>query len=401
MSRRNQSEEKIVLNSAVRPEPYSPLYRLSAVEFTRVWEQLTKTGLRYALNACVDTTWFDVIDLTDNAEHEWLGLALRWIDPNSVGANMRDRYHYNEWNNLLNNTINTFTMFLMQYAVDNHHRSITSLLAAPCSVMMHGIIKLTLERLFDARNPDAYNYERIDILLNDRRRDSLAFSMSHACFSVGRSICKFTNACWGIGTEYDTPLCHYFRTVLFLLLAIVKQITGVQNYCVQRNLLLTTTPTLTDVEFRIVEFDFILSRFETRDDSSDDDVKEEEEDEEEEEEEEEEVHYNQDGDDDVYTITHNADGTITTYFPPQFTLITSYVAEGMVLAERDHIELLVDILIQRLDQDQLGRTAQRVSQQIREVTGQQHNVQPAVTDPCRFFNPNGSFSSGSEGEEEM
>ena len=73
----------------------------------------------------------------------------------------------------------------------------------------------------------------------------------------------------------------------------------------------------------------------------------------------------------------------------------------MVLAERDHIELLVDILIQRLDQDQLGRTAQRVSQQIREVTGQQHNVQPAVTEPSRFFNPNGSFSSGSEGEEEM
>ena len=365
-------------------------------------EPTYEDGTRYALNAFVDTTWFDVIDLTDNAEHVRLGLALRWIELNSVGANERDRYHFHEWNNLMNNTINTFTMFLMQYAVNTHHRSIKSLLAAPCSVMMHGVIKLTLERLFDARNPDALSYERIDILLNDHRRDSLWFSMSHACFSVGSAITRFTNACWGIGTVYDTHLCHYFRTVLFLLLAIVKHITGVQNYCVHRNLELTTTGTLTIVEFRVVEFDFTIRRLETREDSSDDDVKEEVEEEEEEEEEEDEVvHYNHDGDDDVYTITHNADGTITTYFPPQFTLITSYVAEGMVLAERDHIELLVEILIQRLDQDQLGRTAQRVSQQIREVTGQQHNVQPAVTEPSRFFNPTDSFSSCSEGEDEM
>ena len=92
MSRRNQSEEKIVLNSAVKPEQYSPFYRLSSVEFTKVWDKLTKTGERYAANAFVDTTWFDVIDLTDNADHERLGLALRWIEMNSVGANERDRY---------------------------------------------------------------------------------------------------------------------------------------------------------------------------------------------------------------------------------------------------------------------------------------------------------------------
>ena len=165
MSRRNQSEEKIVLNSAVKPEQYSPFYRLSSVEFTKVWDKLTKTGERYAANAFVDTTWFDVIDLTDNADHERLGVALRWIEMNSVGANERDRYRSHEWNNLMNNTINTFTMYLMQYAVNMHHRSIRSLLAAPCSVMMHNIIKLTLERLFDARNPDAHSYERIDTLL--------------------------------------------------------------------------------------------------------------------------------------------------------------------------------------------------------------------------------------------
>ena len=91
--------------------------------------------------------------------------------------------------------------------------------------------------------------------------------------------------------------------------------------------------------------------------------------------------------------------------------------EGRFLAERDQIELLVEILILQLDQVQLGRTAQRVSQQIREVTGQQHNVQTAVMEPSGeaqveevanvvrprprpFFNTT-SFSSCSEGEDEM
>ena len=390
-----QSEEKIVLNSAVRPESYSPLYRLSAVEFTRVWDQLTKTGLRYALNASVDTDWFDVIDLTDNAEHEWLGLALRWIDLNSVGANLRDRYHYNEWNNLLNNTINTFTMFLMQYAVDNHHRSITSLLAAPCSVMMHGIIKLTLERLFDARNPDAYNYERIDILLNDRRRDSLAFSMSHACFSVGRSICKFTNACWGIGTEYDTPLCHYFRTVLFLFLAIVKHITGVQNYFVQSNLELTTTDTLTNVEFRVVEFDFAIRRWDEREDSSDDEMKEERE---EEEVVEEEDDYESSDDDTTFTITLAADGTTMMDRPEGFTRITQITERGRDLTESEQLEELVLHVVPFLDLNQMERLASGVARHVSELREQavvraQHN--------SNFFNPTDRFSSGSEGEEEM
>jgi hypothetical protein len=100
----------------------------------------------------------------------------------------------------------------------------------------------------------------------------------------------------------------------------------------------------------------------------------------------------------VYTITHNADGTTTTYRPLQYTRITSIVDEGRVLAERDQIEVVVEILIQQLDQVQLGRIAQRVSHQIRELTGQQQTVQPAVTE-SNFFNTR-SFSSGSEGEEE-
>ena len=59
MSRRNQSEEKIVLNSAVRPEPYSPLYRLSAVEFTRVWEQ------HYRSATPTTSTWFIPLNYVD------------------------------------------------------------------------------------------------------------------------------------------------------------------------------------------------------------------------------------------------------------------------------------------------------------------------------------------------
>ena len=120
-----------------------------------------------------------------------------------------------------------------------------------------------------------------------------------------------------------------------------------------------------------------------------------------EEEEEEEEDYDHNGDDSTYTITHNADGTTTTYRPLQYTRITSIVDEGRVLAERDQIEIVVEILILQLDQVQLGRIAQRVSQQIRELTGQQQTVQPAATESnfSNFFDTR-SFSSGSEGEEE-
>jgi hypothetical protein len=105
-------------------------------------------------------------------------------------------------------------------------------------------------------------------------------------------------------------------------------------------------------------------------------------------------------DDRTFTITFDADGTTTTYRPLEFTCITQVVDEGRVVAKRDQMEGLVEVLIPLLDLVQLGRIAQLVSHQIRELTGQQHTVQPAVTKPSSFFNTV-SFSSGSEGEEEM
>ena len=394
MSDTKQSEEKIVLNDDVKPERFSPFYRLSFAEFIKVWNWLTKTGERYAANAYVDRNWFDVIELIDNADHERLGVALRWLDIDSVGANARDRYRSQEWNNLMNNSINTFTMFLAQHAANTRKRNIKHLLEAPCSVMIHDIIKLTLERLFDAQIPDAHNYESVDILLDDERRDSLWFSMSHACFSVGSAMTRFTNACWGIGTQYDTHLCHYFRTVLFLFLAIVKHITGVQNYFVQSNLELTTTDTLTNVEFRVVEFDFIIRRWDEREDSSDDEMKEEREEEEIVEEEED---YESSDDDTTFTITLAADGTTMMDRPEGFTRITQITERGRDLTESEQLEELVLHVVPFLDLNQMERLASGVARHVSELREQavvraQHN--------SNFFNTT-SFSSGSEGEEEM
>ena len=192
-------------------------------------------------------------------------------------------------------------------------------------------------------------------------------------------------------------MCHYFRSILFHFLAVLKLITRVQQYFVWVNLDMITDTSTAGVEFRIVEIDFTINPYiADHDDSSDDDMKGEVE--EVDQEEEEEVEYDHDDDDSTYTITHDADGTTTTYRPLQYTRITSIVDEGRVLAERDQIEVVVEILIQQLDLVQLGRIAQRVSHQIRELTGQQQTVQPAVTE-SNFFNTR-SFSSGSEGEEE-
>ena len=69
MSRRNQREEKIVLNDDVNPERHSPFYKLSFADFIKVWNKVTKTGERYAENAYVDRNWFDVVELTDNPDH--------------------------------------------------------------------------------------------------------------------------------------------------------------------------------------------------------------------------------------------------------------------------------------------------------------------------------------------
>ena len=193
-------------------------------------------------------------------------------------------------------------------------------------------------------------------------------------------------------SEYDTHMCHYFRTILFHFLAVLKLITRVQQYFVWTNLDMITE-TSADVQYRIVEIDFIINpRVSDHIESSDDDMKgEEEEVDEEEEEEEEEEEYDH-GDDNTYTITHNADGTTTTYRPLQYTRITSIVDEGRVLAERDQIEVVVEILIQQLDQVQLH------GENSPACVRQQQTAQPAVTE-SNFFNTR-SFSSGSEGEEE-
>ena len=147
--------------------------------------------------------------------------------------------------------------------------------------------------------------------------------MSHACFTCVPNIVRNPNICWKRRSEYDTHMCHYFRTILFHFLAVLKLITRVQQYFVLANLDMITE-TSADVQYRIVEIDFTINpHVSDHIESSDDDMKgEEEEVDEEEEEEEEEEEYDHHGDDNTYTITHNADGTTTTY--PATTSVHSY-----------------------------------------------------------------------------
>ena len=132
---------------------------------------------------------------------------------------------------------------------------------------------------------------------------------------------------------------------------------------------------------------------------------------EEEEEEEEEV-VNYEGNDDLtFTITHTDYHTIETDRPQGFSRITQVVESGRILTEDEQMEELVTILIPLLPLDRLVRVAERVQQE-REHRAQQTVMEPSgeaqVEEvatvvrprPRSFFNTT-SFSSGSEGEEEM
>ena len=388
MNTYDQREEKIILKDDIQDEVGSPFYDLSLVEFNNTWRKVTKRGDRYAEEHGTGEEWFE--DNFPDSDHDRLGLSLRIINMDvDIGLTCVI---------CIATRSGTFILQLRQYAA-NKHRSVARLLQKPNLDMIHAVITKTLSTLFDTDEPDVLSHDSIDAHLERPDLDNLANSMSHACFTCVPNIVRNPNICWIRRSEYDTHMCHYFRTILFHFLAVLKLITRVQQYFVWANLVMITE-TSADVQYRIVEIDFIINpRVSDHIESSDDDMKgEEEEVDEEEEEEEEEEEYDHHGDDNTYTITHNADGTTTTYRPLQYTRITSIVDEGRVLAERDQIEVVVEILIQQLDQVQLGRIAQRVSHQIRELTGQQQTVQPAVTE-SNFFNTR-SFSSGSEGEEE-
>ena len=84
--------------------------------------------------------------------------------------------------------------------------------------------------------------------------------------------------------------------------------------------------------------------------------------------------------------------------PAGFSRITQVVGNDRVLTEDEQMEELVTILIPLLPLDRLVRVAERVQQE-REQRVQLLANQVGLN--TNFFGPAGSFSSGSEGEEEM
>ena len=244
-------------------------------------------------------------------------------------------------------------------------------------------------------------------------------SMSHACFTVGHPISVITNACWGCDTEYDTQLCHLFRTVLFHLLAIVKHIAGVQHYYVQQNLELSTLTSLSGVVYRMVNFTFSIKLHPLdRDDSSDDDMKERiEEVEKVDEEEEEEEEYNH--------------PEIDTTYPEWFTRSAQSIDWEGAMTDLDQMRRMatnLNELIGTTEREEHARAMERLEREYgppREIASVQQEedrqdveqrlaelgaIEPVAVavgvaeedDTCTvrsFFLNIGSFSSGSEGEE--
>ena len=81
-----------------------------------------------------------------------------------------------------------------------------------------------------------------DTALDQKERDDIQSSMSHACFSIDDY--KDTNACFARETNYEVYLCHFFRTVLFHCLSFMKLFTKKQWWEVRENLqlLVNITP---------------------------------------------------------------------------------------------------------------------------------------------------------------
>ena len=395
MNDNTRREEKIVLNDTVMPERWSPFYNLTTEDSYNLWIKIIRAAERYADLNFTDDTWLTVAE-HNNFDHNNLGIGLRIVNMNIHWSNASNEYRNNEWNNFIIKATNTFTLSLWQLATNKRKRSIKAFMEVVDCGMMYDAIKMTLDKLFDTVVPDAQTYDSIDAQLTKQCRDNLTSSMAHACFTVGDAVVGCTNACWLKRTEYDTHLSHFFRAVLYHFLAVAKVIVGVQQYRVRYNLDLNSMHSLSNVEFRIVQFDFSIIRLGEHEDSSDEEMKDERE-EEEEEEEEEVVNY-EGNDDSTFTITHTDYHTIDMDRPAGFSRITQVVGNDRVLTEDEQMEELVTILIPLLPLDRLVRVAERVQQE-REQRVQLLANQVGLN--TNFFGPTGSFSSGSEGEEEM
>lgn len=388
MSMHNHGDEKVALNPDLNDERYSPLYGLSDPEYTNVCRVITARAARYADQLFVDDSWFEH-DFTES-DHETLGIALRFVDMNIAWANPRNRFRNHEWNNFLVMVNNTFSTQLQQYALNTRRSTIRKLLEIPDARMMHTVIKNTLDKLFDTAYPDANDYEQVDDELKDLCRDQLASSMSHACFTVAGNI---TNVCWVPASEYDVQISHFFRTVLFHFLAIVKLIIGVQNYYVSSNLMMITHTSLCNVSYRQVDLEFSIALHdEYHVDSSDDEMKDEfvEEDRDEDRE-----VSSEENDESTFTITHGADGTTTMHQPEVFTRITQSVERGRILSEREQMEELVRLVLPSLDLEQLESILAHLARHVLEL--REHAAMMTQRDN-HFFSTT-TFSSDSEDDE--
>ena len=376
-----------------------------AGDYLDAWEKVSDRALKYIRWYNESDLWFD--NRLYGITHTALGLALRVfdIDISRGWVNSSIAYCNHQWNRLLSKYNNALTRVIMTRVRARGRRNVTQLFDLGFSdESMCSVIKQAITLVFDAQYPDATSQREIARIAAHPDRDNIYCAGAHACFSIADND---TNVCWLSGTVYDDYLCHFFRTALFHALAFFKYDMNDQKYYVSENMQLDQFKSGRKYCRKVVLAFSIESHSPDRQDSSDeepepdDDAKrdDDQEDEHEVNADEVEEEYEHGEEDRTFRITYNSDSTITTYRPPQFTRINQVVNEEIVIAESDQMEGLVDVLIPLLDLVQLGRISRLVTQRIRELTGQQHTVQPAVTEPSNFFNTT-SFSSGSEGEEE-
>ncbi len=387
------------------------------------WNEVSDRALRYAHEGGVNDEWFS--RRLSGETHNALGLTLRVFDINirRGWVNSSDDYRDHQWNRLLRKYNNALVRVILSLAIARGRGTIDELFYRGFSAdSMCAVIKDALTLLFDAQVPDATTPAEMRAALRHPDRDNIYCGGAHACFSIAGDD---TNVCWRSRTHYHDYLCHFFRTALYYALAFFRHYMTHQKYYVSENMEMKEFKVGEHYCCKVIIAFSIDVHPEDRKDSSDDEesesdherhrerllatgipfavceIKEElrmQHEEEEVEHEEEEVEYEHD--DNTFTITYDAEGTITTHHPLQFNRITQSVVEGRYVAESDQIEGLVEIMVRLLSLEQLGRTAQCVTLRIRHLTGQQHTVQPAVAENFNFFSTT-SFSSDSEREEEM
>ena len=340
MSSIEQGEEKkLTLTPEFSDVSYNPMFavRNNSVLRRNMFASIARRTARYARKLDVTDTWLH--HNFYDAVHQRLGLGLDHIDMNVEMVNYEDMYRSREWNNAIVKLNNTLSYVLNERKKDLKKSTVKRMLTRNFPVdEVRGIIKETLEIMFDAEDPEVLDDWQRDTALEQVERDDIQSSMSIACFSVDDY--KDTNACFLRESQYEVYLCHFFRTVVFHCLSFMKQFTGNNQWWeVSENLKLEVDLTPKGKDYWKVNFDFVIVRKVDNDgDSSDEDSDEEDDDSV-------SLHdYRSRAEENTFQMSLHADRSVGMYQPLSFTRIVQTVDEGVVISELEQMIRMRDTL---------------------------------------------------------